>query len=745
MNHLDEMGAEQASLVPLDLESLILIFRRRIGLFCSVFTLIFGISVLVTFQAVPLFQSTASVIIDPQENEVTDFEAALAGGVLDSALVDTEVQIIKSRSLIGRVVKKLDLTQDPEFNKSLQEISGLALFAQGIKDYLSALLPERSEPVVSEDVTERLEYEGVVNKVFQNLSVGRQGRSYIVNISFTSEKPWKAAAIANELADEYLVEQLEGKFESTARSNSWLDERLSELRSEVRVSEQAVEKYRAQSGLLSAQGSSLSEQQISDLNSQFLIQKAEFDGAVARLNSVKVQIEQGAGAETIGEVLSSDVIRDLRKQESEIAGRRAELASRYGTLHPEVKKVERETIDVKSQINQEVQRIILSLEAEVNVAREKMQSIETGLSVLKRELTANNQSLVRLRELERNANASRALYENFLSRFKETGQQGTIAQADARIVSVAALPTAKKSPKTTRSLILGMLIGILVGFVFIILAEYLDNGFSTGDEVEGTLNIQFISSIPLIRNTIPAKLKKLVGPSLSLEDQIVEKPLSSFAESYRALRSSILLSNIDTPPKVVMVSSALPNESKTVSSFCLGRISAMSGSRTLVIDCDLRRRGLTSLLRSKCEFGLIQVLNGEKSFDEVVIKDNKTTCDFLPLSHMTFTPRDVFGSEGFRELLTILQLKYDLVVLDTAPVLAVTETRMISNLVDGVIIAVKWRKTKKDAVKTATKILRNANANIIGAYLTQVNFNTRGRYGYGDNSYYNKEYREYYS
>jgi len=729
----------------IDITKLFLIFRQRLGLFFAVFIMIFGITAVVSFQFVPLYTTTASVIIDPQGKELMDVESILMGAAPDSTLVDTEVQLIKSRSLVERVVKKLNLTEDPEFNSSLRELRGAALVLHNLEGFVTGLLPERTISDDTVELKERLEHEKVINVVLDYLSVKREGATFIINISFTSEVPWKAAKIANVVAEEYLIEQLEGKFETISRSNNWLDERLVGLREEVRAAEQAVEIYRAQSGLLNAGGTSLSEQQISNLNSQYLIQKAEYDGTLARLNSVKIQMELGAGAETIGEVLSSDVIRDLRKQQSEIAGRRAELVSRYGDLHPEVKRVERETIDVNSQIQQEVQRIVLSLEREVEIARQKVESINSGLSNLKRELTTNNKALVRLRELERDANATRALYENFLSRFKEANQQDTMAKADARVVSKASLPTKKSSPRTILNLLVGLLLGCSVGFGLVMLAEILDTGISTGAEIEDILRIPFIASIPLIEMTISKKLKKIVKKNSFNQNYIVKNPLSNYAENYRAIRSFILLSNIDKPPKVIAISSALPNEAKTVSSYSLGKISAMSGSRTLVVDCDLRRRGLTIMLDSKSQNGLVQVLNGESNYEEVVIKDDETGCDYLPVASSKFTPKDVFGSESFKHLLKNVREKYDLIILDTAPVLAVTETRTISNLADGVILAVKWRKTPVDAIRTATNLIRSSNGKLFGAFLTQVDFNTRRRYGYGDYSYYNKKYEGYYS
>lgn len=728
----------------IDIRALFLVFRRRLGLFLAVFVVVSAVFTIITLQITPMYTSTASVIIDPQEREVTDFESVLMGGAPDSAIVDTEVEIIRSRALVERIVVKLDLINDPEFNQSLVTPEGFAAFRGNIGSWVSSLLPHQVETLPSFEDTERLTRENVVNTLLSRLGVRREGRTYIIMISIESESAAKAADIANAFAEQYLVEQLEAKFETTARSNIWLNDRLSALRTEVSAAENAVEIYRAQSGLLSAQGSSLTEQQISELSSQLIIQRAVYDGTNARLQSLQAQMRRGSSAETIGEVLSSEVIRDLRRQQSEIAGRRAELSSRYGARHPEILKVEREAVDISSQIQQEVRRIVVSLESEVGIAYQKVKSIETGLASLRRELSGNNQSLVRLRELERDATATRTLFESFLGRFKETGQQDTLTQADARIISSAALPTSKSSPNTLLNILLGAILGAVLGGGLILLLELLDRGVSTGEQIEKSTGLSFIASVPQVGGTMIASLKRFTGMVASPHDYLVEKPLSSFAESYRTLRSAILLSNVDKPPRIVAVTSALPGDGKTVTTYSLGRLSAMSGARTLIVDCDLRRRNLSKMLGVVSENGLLQYLAGGIRLEDVLVKDSKTECDILPLAVTKYTPQDVFGSAAFAGFLEDVRGKYDLVVLDTAPILPVTETRTIANISDGVILVVKWQSTKLDALVTAKNMLEGAGATMIGVLLTQVNLQARKKYGYGDYGYYYSSYSKYY-
>lgn len=290
-----------------------------------------------------------------------------------------------------------------------------------------------------------------------------------------------------------------------------------------------------------------------------------------------------------------------------------------------------------------------------------------------------------------------------------------------------------------------MLAGITgVGLIFLL--EMLDNGLTTGAQVEAELRVPFIASVPILQPGVLGTLRKLTGGNVSPQDYLVEKPLSSFTESYRTLRSSIVLSNVDREQKVVAITSALPGDGKTTSTYCLGRLSAMSGAKTIIVDCDLRRRLLSKALNeeAKVSKGLLQHLSGEAELSDIILKDEKTDCDILPLAKTNYTPSDVFGSVAFKNLISKLRETYDLVIIDTAPILPVADTRTLAKLSDTVVLVAKWRRTKKDAVASAIDIVEDVGAHLSGVLLTQVNPNARSRYGYGDYGYYYSSYRKYY-
>lgn len=726
-----------------DLRDILMAFRRRLVPFVITFITVVAAVIFGTLNATPQYTSMASVMMDFRDKAQPDFTSVLSGLAPDASLVDTEVESIRSRNLAEKVVRGLNLTADPEFNGTLREVKGFAKLKGDITGSIkkSVGLEESKVEIISADVIE----DGVVSAVISRLGVGRKGLTYVIDISFRSEDPEKATLIANRFAQQYLTEQLDAKFDATSRVNGWLTGRLEDLRTDLRQAENAVEAYRAQTGLLSAEGSSLTEQQISDINAQLIVQRAEFSESTARLNSVRRQIDSGATADSIAEVLSSTVISDLRREQAQIAGRKAELSTRYGERHPEISKVDQELADIDRLLDREISRIVSSLETENEINRQRVISLESALSRMKGQLDGNNRSLVRLRELEREAQGSQNLYNSFLERFKMTDGQDGIIEADARIVSKATLPFSQSSPKLKFNLLLAFVLGSLLGVATVVAAEIFDNGLASAKEVETDIGVPFLAFVPKVNAGFRGTLRRWFRMADKPYDYIVDKPFSSYAESYRTVRTSIQLGKIEGKP-LQLIAFVSPNsgDGKTTSSLSLARLSSMAGTKTIVIDCDTRRRGLSqSVLATRQHDFALFLQSEEKELADYIERDELTDTDIITLSMGESSPRDLFGSKKFLDVLQALRKTYDLILLDTPPVLPVAETRILANLADGVILTTRWRRTKKDAVILAHQILVDARANILGLIMTQAKLNQH--YAVGSYAFDHSVYRKYYT
>lgn len=722
-----------------DLHRLIAAFRRRLKLFLAVALLILIATVVVTVRATPLYTGTASLIIDTRKESVVDTQAVLSGLSNEAGVVDTEVEILKSRRLAERVVDTLKLDEDPEFNASLRKSGPIESVVGGVATLFGAAAPDAARARLNE-VEAQKQKERVVDAVLRRLTIRRAGLTYMMNVNFESENPAKAARIANTFADRYLLEQLEAKFDATRQANQWLNTRLGELRTEVQQAEAAVEQYRTANNLLSASGATLTEQEISAYNQQLATVRTQQAEEEARLRTARSQLASGSTGEDVGEALGSTVVQQLRARRAEVSGRVADLSSRYGPRHPDMLRAQRELADIDIQIQAEIQRIISNLEARAQVARERTASMAGSLGSARGTLAANNAAGVRLNELSRNAESVRTLYQSFLDRFKETSSSEGIEQSDARIVSRAAIPTGPSSPNVVLNLALGLVLALGAGLAAVILAETLDSGLTTGEDIERKFALPHLGSVPLL-----ASVADPVDSDETPVDYVLKRPLSSFAEAVRALRASILYSRIGHDIKVITMTSALPAEGKTTTSVCLARIAAQSGARVVIIDCDIRRRNVNRLLGVEPERGLLEVLNRSHTLDEVLIQDEPSGAWVLPLAKNSFTPKDVFGSPAMDQLLTEMRSRFDLIILDTAPVLAVSDTRVLASRSDAVVFLTRWRKTPEKAISAGLKLLEQSNAHVAGIAMTQVDMNAQARYGYGDAGYYYADYKKYYA
>ena len=386
--------------------------------------------------------------------------------------------------------------------------------------------------------------------------------------------------------------------------------------------------------------------------------------------------------------------------------------------------------------------MISNLKAQSQIDHTRTSSLAGTVSGARGALVGNNRALVRLQELQRNDDAAREIYEAFLSRYKEATAKEGVQPPDARVVSQAQLPTHQSSPKKMISIILSLILGLAAGSAAIVLAELLEQGFSGLSDIEGVCGLPELAELPTLASTLEGSSRR--HKRLSPTSYVVSKPLSRFAEAFRNLRTSLMSARTGQTVQVVAITSSLPGEGKTTTSLCLARTLALSGSRVILVDCDLRQRSLNGLLHADPEVGLLEVLNGTATLDQALVHDTETDLLLLPLAQSAFTPRDVFGSEAMDRLLGELRRRASVVLLDTAPVLAVADTRVLCPKADAVVFLTRWRKTSRKAVQSALRALDDGRTFIAGVALTQVNIREQARSGEGAAHYY-RAYKKYYA
>ncbi len=660
----------------------------------------------------PMYTAVGSVLVDPKQENLTRTQAPQSSMPPDMSAVDTQVELMKSHVLAEMAVRKLGLYKDPEFNPKARTSDA----------------PATADPQTVSRVADRLQ---------AHTSVRRAGLTYVVDVGVSSRSPEKAATIANGVMEAYLQRQLDDKIESVRKANRELGASLETMRKEAESTEAQVQEYKNAHGLFSAEGATMAEQEVSTLNQQIAQAKADTAEKQARLAAAAAQVRRGGGGADVGAALGSETIRELRKKEAETSVRLAQLEADFKPEYPEVKRTKAQLDDIHAQIQQEINRIMSSLRAEATAAAQRQGSLIGSRGTAQGGLAANGQAQVGLLALRQRADSAKQIYEAYLDRAKQVAAEGSLQQADATIASRATAPAKASSPNLPLIGLAAALLSILAGAVAMLTAELWNRSLRSREDVERDLGVPFAGILPDYASVVGRGRNK-AAPA----DYLIRAPLSSFAESLRNLRAFLLLSG-PAPAKIVALTSAVPKEGKSLTSLCLAQAMALSGSKVIVVDCDLRMRGLTKLIGEPTT-GLVQVAQGEVRLEQALVVDSRTGLTILPAAGGHQVPYDLFSSPESDALLRQLAEQYDYVILDTPPVLGVADARILASKVDKVLYVVRWNKTPRRTAQSAIDILNESGAEVAGAVLSRVDIKAQARFGFKDQSDYFHEYRNYY-
>lgn len=730
-------------------------FRRKLIVAVTIFVAV--VAYVHVSEIKNVYSARSAMLIGIPQQQVVDIESVLSRSN-SYGDVKSEIEVLRSRGLAARVVQRLDLLNDPEFNPSLREPE------KSLFDFLKYLNPrqwipaswktvikeaigretERVEPApVSESKADELKHlrqlSTATNILLGKLNVQGIEMGNVVNITVSSLNAKTAARVANDLPEAYIVDQLEAKFEATEKANLWLTEQLQDLETQVSESERAVEIYRDEYGLATGSSGTILDAQISELNSQLIIARAELAEVDARLSQLRRLLEGGGqGVETATEVMSSTLVQQLRTQEAEALARQSELSVEYGPKHPRMIQVQSELNELRERIRTEVARIAIGLEHESEFARTRVESLGSSLRVARGETSAQNKEAIQLRALQREAAANRALYETFLNRFKETSSTQGLVTTEARIISSAEVPGGPSYPNRNQMLMQYILLGFAGACALVLGLQILNPGLMSPEQVQNVLHEFVIGLMPVVKGKIAP------------HDYVVEKPNSGLVEALSSLKFALALSDPDHPVKAVQITSSTPEEGKSELAICLARVLSASGKKVILVDGDLRRSsiGRKLNLREKHKGLSDLVIAGHDNLSEFLIRDEKGNVDFMPTGTAQYAnATDIFSSHRMQEIVDLLKSEYDLVIIDTPPVMAVADARIIGRVVDKTIFVVRWDKTPRKVARAAIEQLHRAGVDIAGVVLQQVDLDRYGRMGYGDSGYYYHygRYGKYYS
>ena len=705
---------------------------------------------LVIAQATPMYKASSRIMLDTRTFKVVSTEAALSGvDTLNIGAIQSELEVIQSEFLVGRVVDRLGLASNPDFNgtrppgfldTALEPVR--ELWHSGISSLL-APAPPPQQPQAAQAKPARVEdsdpgRRAAIGTVAGHLSVTLLGRTFVILVTVESTDGTMSARIANAIAEVYLADQVDNKNEANRRATEWLEERLAELRRNLQVAEESVATYRRDKGLAGSPEGSVSAQTLTDLNSKYLgakMKRIEREGRLVALSKASLNPNELAN---ISEVAANSSLGALRTQEADLNRKITEMSSQFGSAYPKLVQARAELASLKDRFNAATQSITLAIRAELDAAKSEEEELKTQLDRASVLAGATSQYEAELKQLEREAQSNRALYESFLNRFKELREQQDIQRPDARILAYAWPAGSPSSPQYKTGLFAAFLVGCLLGMAGAIAAEKLDRVFRSASQVEKATGVAVLGMVPLVRNAI--------GQRASIVGQILDKTTSSAAEAMRAVFTAISLSNLDRPARVIAVTSSTPGEGKTTFAAALGGLlTKMNASRrVLLVDLDLRQAKLAVALGLNDRGGTIdEYLMGTKTLDQCIQRQAMSGVDYICASPNTPNAPEILESHAMKAALATFSERYDLVILDSPPVMAVSDARIISQLADYTIFIVHWARTPRDVVKTAVAALLNVTDRV-GIVINKVNLAKHALYEYGDYGDYYSRYHGYY-
>ena len=715
-------------------------------------TAVFGVVAVIVLSRLPsLYVGEAKVEVGVPAVQIFSNDLRFGGGDADTEKVENERIAMESRGLARMVIEQLHLDKNPEFAVKpskpswwhrLLHFSGLfgashahpappavapasdasttpAAGASSDADLLAGTLPliPPDNPTMDR----------VVNNVLSRVKVSVEGRSHVLQVDAESVNPVLAANIANSFATNFLAEQRADKIKSTDRVMQYLTARIAQLREAVENSQQAAADYRRKNGLYEAMtNTSVTTQQLSEINTQLVqaqTEKATADARVDEAEALRHGIVEGA---SVPAVLDSPLIQTLKGQQAEAAQTLAQLSATYGPRYPDVIQARNRVANINRKIDLETSRIVEGLKRAARTADARYATLTNNFRNTETQMGGVNQKAIHLEALERDATVNQNLLEAMLQRAKETIGREQIETPDAKLISSAAPPLAPSYPPKTLILLLSVCGGLMVGALVALMRESTDHTFRRSDEIEQATGLPVIAMVP--------DLKGMTQPTV----HVLRKPVSGFSESLRKIYVGLQLSEAAQPPKTVMVSSATPAEGKSVIVASLARLLARNGKRVMVIDCDWRAPTMHRVFQRSDKNGLASLLADEGvSLNDVIYNDPLSGLDVIVSGGWNPHSMQLLTSPRMRAVLQTFAKNYDLVLLDTPPVLVAAEVLQLSRMVDKVLYTVRWGHTRREVALDGLKQLLEVGADVPGVVISRVDAKRYREFAY---SHLNYEY-----
>ena len=709
-----------------------LILRKHRRVAFTFFAVVVAVVVVYNFAATTVYQGTVQLLIDNERNQTLSFGEGGAAIIQQKDMVDyfnTQKAIIDSRTFADRVVRKLQLDKNPYFIAQKKKSSGGIM--ANVTTFIRQLLPAKSNTKTAAqfpDYKFREELDpALTSMVLSGTTLEIGIKSNIFKIKFIATDPTVAAGIANGIAETYVENNLEIKVKPYRDAAEWLSARLVESRSRVGQTETRLQQYREGKGITSFDKESVITQKLQELMTQQVEAEGKRHEAEIKYRQIMSVIDKPDLLTTVPDIMNNLVIQSLRTEELTLRRQISELSEKFGAKHPQIIKANSQLEMVKKNINLEARKMLNAAKADYEVARSRENSIRGAIAGQKQEVLSLSRKAIDFNVIADESGSNKQFYELLLKKFQEASLSGGLNVSNIQIVDTAMVDGGPIKPKRAKNILLALLVGLFGGASLAFFLEYMDDTIKTAEDVDKVLKLPLLDIVPL---TNPDK-----GPLFVLSD-----PKSNTAEAYRTIRTGIMLSSLDEEPfKVLLVTSAIPNEGKSTTAANLAVAMAQMGERVLLMDMDMRRHNLHDFFDIENSVGISDLIIDQSRLSNAVQKiEAVPNLYVITGGTKASNPSELLGSDRMKALITGLRGKFDRIILDSPPLMAFSDSLVLSRLADGVVLVAWGSRTHSAAIQQAVQSLKGINARILGLVLNKIDLARHASYSYY--SYYSYYY-----
>ncbi len=687
-----------------------------------------------SLRQTPIYEAVGQIVVNKADSNLITFkDSTPVVDYYDQADLDTEVRILQSDLMALQVIRQLNLDKRPEFggHSDQRQANLVADPLQSDSKHISALLGS---------------FRG-------NLHVTLIPSTRIMEIHYTSTDPQLAASVVNTLADTYIKQNFQTKFESTMQASDWLSKQLVDLQMKVETSQEKLVRYQKEHEILGTdEKTNIITEKLDELNKEMTqaesdrMQKEALYRQTQSNDPVAVAAAIISDTTGSGSVATSGLLDRLRDQQAGLRIQVAELSTQFGPQYPKIEQLNNQLKEIDRQLLLETNKAVDHLKGQYLAALQREEMLRGSFEKQKQEANKLNESAIEYSILKRDLDSNRTLYEGLLEKLKEAGVTAGLRSNNFRIIDAARVPTSPSEPNIPRNLLFALVLGVISGVGLAFLLENMDNTVRTPEQATALSLLPALGMIPLgskSGNHGPAGKRLALTTSKEVVELVTQvRPQSQMAESYRALRTSLLLSNLGAPPKVIMVTSARPQEGKTTTSINTAIVLAQKGVRVLLMDADLRRPSVHKTMGMGPRSGLSNVLTGSATLQQTITTSTILPNLFImPAGTPPPNPAELLASSNMRDLIVELREMYDHIVIDTPPTLSVTDAVVLSPRADATILVIRSGQTTKQALRRARDILMQVNAHVAGVLLNAVDLTSPDYYYYYE---YQGKYGQYY-